>query len=76
MLDDLRNSASTSYEDEVPPEQQPGEGIPDLPKAERPPFLGMSAQQRFVIVLLMVIMACILGTLCLVVTEKVWLPFF
>jgi hypothetical protein len=37
-------------------------------------FLGMTAPQRFVIALMLLMMTCILGTFCLLVTEKIVPP--
>jgi len=75
MLDDLRNTASSAPEEPVAPELVPS-GIPPARQGTRPLFLGMTAAQRFVIVLMMFIMTCILGTFCLIVTEKIVPPFF
>ncbi len=75
MLDDLRNTATAGPEEPVPPELVPS-GIPPARQETRPPFLGMTAAQRFVIVLMMFIMTCILGTFCLIITEKIVPPFF
>lgn len=73
MLDDLRNSASQEVPDELPdlePEQPVHAG------ARRGPFMGMTAQQRFVVVLLLFFMVCVLGSFCLLLTERIWLPFY
>ena len=76
MLDDLRNTATSAPEEPVPPELVPS-GIPPARQgAMRPPFLGMTAAQRFVLVLMLLIMTCILGTFCLIITEKIVPPFF
>jgi len=77
MLDDLRNTATSGSgpEEPVAPELVPS-GIPPARQGTRPPFLGMTAAQRFVIVLMLFIMACILGTFCLIITEKIVPPFF
>lgn len=40
----------------------------------RPNFLGMTAPQRFVIALMLLMMTCILGTFCLLATEKIVPP--
>ena len=67
MLDDFRQQAdtSTTFEDddifEVPP--------------KRRPFLGMTPVQRFEIALMLLVIACVLSSFCLIVTEKVVLPF-
>lgn len=67
MLDDLRNSASNSFE-----EEPLGPGQPKLPKPEiDKPFLGMTAPQRFVVAVLLFLAVVIIGALFLVVTDKV-----
>ncbi len=65
MLDDLRNLASQPVEE--PPE--PNETRPV--RAKESHFLGMTAAQRFVVALLLFVMVVLLGTLFLVVTDKV-----
>ena len=75
MLDDLRNTASSGPEEPVAPELVPS-GIPPVRQSSRGSFLGMTAAQRFVLVLMLFIMTCILGTFCLIITQKVALPFF
>jgi hypothetical protein len=75
MLDDLRNTASSGPEEPVPPVLVPS-GIPPARQGTRGSFLGMTAPQRFVIVLMMLFMTCILGTFCLLITEKIVPPFF
>ncbi len=66
MLDDLRNLASQPVEEEPP---EPQETRPSRPPESN--FLGMTAAQRFVVALLLFLMVVILGTLFLVVTNKV-----
>jgi hypothetical protein len=74
MFDDLRAQASEmEFEDE--PEEDAYAFKLDPPR-RRGPFLGMSAPQRFVIAVMMLLMACILSSFCLLVTEKIWLPIF
>ena len=75
MLDDLRNTAATEPEEPVPPVFVPS-GIPPARQGTRASFLGMTAAQRFMIVLVMLFMTCILGTFCLIITEKIVPPFF
>lgn len=71
MLDDLRNSAASSYlEEEISTEEE------SAPQGKQEKlFLGMTASQRFILILMLLMMSCVLGTLCLVVTEKIVLPF-
>lgn len=71
MLDDLRNSASQAYEDEIALEDEMA-----AEKPKRGPFLGMTAQQRFVLALLLFSMVCVMGGFCLVLFEKIWLPIY
>ncbi len=70
MLDDFRkqaDSAPFSVEEE-PPDLGP------RPIENRRYFLGMSPFQRFVVSLLVLIIACMLGGVCLLVSEAVWIP--
>lgn len=69
MLDDLRNSAT--YEDE-PESSEEYDYYEDA--EEKRAFLGMTAGQRFVIALVLLLMVCVLGSFCLIVTEKVVPP--
>ena len=73
MLDNLRDSASKSpffQEEQSPPEetnastQQPIGGI----------FLGMNAIQRFVLAVMVFLMTCVVGSFCLLITEKIVIP--
>ena len=63
MLDDLRNDASSYYDDDFQELSKPLES----PKR----FLGMTPFQRFVIALLLLFVTCILSAFCLLVTERV-----
>ena len=72
MLDDLRNSASDSFKDEEENYAKPYDVIRLRPRPNQP-FLGMTAQQRFVIALMLFLMVSVLGALFLVVTERVFL---
>ena len=71
MLDEFREQASTSelYEES---DETFEEIKPYRPKKR---FLGMTAGQRLVIALMLLFTVCVLGTLTLLVTEKIWLPF-
>lgn len=74
MLDDLRNSASKSFqEDEESHSPKPREVIRIQPSASREPFLGMTASQRFVIALMIFLMVSVLGALLLVAEGKVFI---
>lgn len=75
MLDDLRNEASSSFEET--PESPTLEGELSgmaIPRKPRRHFLGMTPAQRFIITLLLFMMVCLLGALCLIAFEKVVLP--
>lgn len=69
MLDDLRNSAASQpFEEDLPPE------MPEVHRTlrrSRGPFLGMTAKQRFVILLMLFMMVLVLSTFCLLVTGKI-----
>lgn len=67
MLDDLRNTASdNSGQDDAYYEEAQG----------RKSFLGMTAPQRFIVVLMLLFMTCILGSFFLIIFGKISLPFF
>lgn len=73
MLDDLRNS---SFMDEEEQPQEQGEVARKRPlRRSKGSFLGMTAPQRFVLVLLMFFMVCLLGSFTLILSEKIVLPF-
>lgn len=70
MLDDFRQQANeTSFDDEELPASIP------LETRTKHQFLGMSPGQRLLIALMLLIITCLLSTFCLLVTEKVVLPF-
>jgi hypothetical protein len=80
MLDDLRNSASNSFQDEDEEEEEQSrpqkarEVIRIRPtNIQSGPFLGMTPEQRFVVALLIFLMVTVLGVLLLVATQKVFL---
>lgn len=71
MLDDLRNSAGSGFEEEDPLDDKHYE------VAEKPhkrSFLGMSAGQRFVIALFVFLMIAIIGIFVLIVFQKIYPP--
>jgi hypothetical protein len=74
MLDEFREQASTSpfIEEDV---EEIYEEVKPARTTERR-FLGMTAAQRFVIALMILMMTCFLGVLTLVVTEKIVPPIF
>ena len=76
MLDNLRDNASSSFyeEDTLPPEE---EAIDALPPRRRTggKLLGMTPIQRFIIATMLMIAVCALGTMCLLLTDKIGLIF-
>jgi hypothetical protein len=72
MLDDLRNSASRSYEEDQSQSPHPREAL-RVKLVEPEPFLGMTAPQRFVVALMIFLMVSVLGALLLVVTDKLFI---
>jgi hypothetical protein len=88
MLDDLRNTSNPFYPEDQDENSEPSEKSPayqerpkesfqvvDRESGEEGLFLGMTAAQRFIIVLLLFMMVCVMGTFCLIFTERVALPF-
>ncbi|HWQ45500.1 MAG TPA: hypothetical protein VN376_01465 [Longilinea sp.] len=74
MLDDLRNSAASSFENE---EQAPsGEQYSSRRGSSDSLFLGMTAPQRFVIALMLLFFVCIMGSACLLIFGKIGIPYF
>jgi hypothetical protein len=71
MLDDLRNSADSSFYEEDPLDQQPER---TYRRHRQGDFLGMSAGQRFIIALFLFFMVAILGAFLLIVYQKISLP--
>ncbi len=74
MFDDFRqNLDDKSFEEE--PEELSAE---DLDLAFNEPqrhFLGMTAPQRLVIAVMFLLMTCMLGAFCLLVTGRIFPPF-
>jgi hypothetical protein len=72
MLDDLRNSAGSSFYEEDPLDTKPEK--PERRQRGEGDFLGMTAPQRFIISLFLFLMVAILGVFILIVFQKVSLP--
>jgi hypothetical protein len=70
MFDSLRDSG---MEEEEPIQEVKGD--PNS-KTTQEPFLGMTAGQRFLIAVLVLMMVCVLGVFLLLLTQKIYLPFF
>jgi hypothetical protein len=70
MLDDFREQANSSaFEGQEEPPAF------DEPLRTERRFLGMTPAQRFVIALILLMVTCLLGSFCLLVTERIVLPF-
>jgi hypothetical protein len=74
MLDDFRNSndQQQQYQETVQSNDLPAYDAKPAPSR----FLGMSPFQRFIIVFLIFMLTCVLGSFCLLVTERIIPPFF
>jgi hypothetical protein len=72
MFDNLRNDANSRpfFEDEKA-QGQSAAGAVARPKPTK--FLGMTSQQRFIIAFMVMIAVCVLGMMCLLITEKIGL---
>ena len=74
MLDDLRNNANENdFFDEIDDDLDYGYKSRKSSRANL--FLGMTPIQRLVIAVLILLMACVMGSFLLLVTEKVYFPF-
>lgn len=73
MLDNLRDDASSSFyeEDPVPPEEDLI--VPAPRRRTGGKFLGMTPVQRFIIAIMLMIVVCVLGTMCLLLTNRIGL---
>ena len=74
MFDNLRDSAESSFYEEEPNDlyKEPV-AQPVAPKRRRTSngrFLGMTAQQRFLISVMLMFTVCVIGTLAMFVFEK------
>ncbi len=66
MLDDLRSSAEDSYTQAEP--------VPTIRPKKKKQFLGMTAAQRFVVSVFLLIIVIVLGSFCLLATGRIILP--
>ncbi len=73
MFDDLRQQANQSPFGQ-PEEEQDVYDMKEAPAQPRDRLLGMTPAQRFVIAVMLLLMTLILSSLCLLVTEKIFLP--
>ena len=77
MFDNLRDSAESSFYEEEPNDlyKEPvasatAAAAPRRRTTRRGPFLGMTAQQRFLISVMFLLAVCIMGSLAMFVFEK------
>jgi hypothetical protein len=76
MFDDLRKQASDDSSFEQEEEQQDVYSLKETKRRAAGDFLGMTAPQRFVIAVMLLLMTCILSSFCLLVTGRIVLPGF
>ncbi len=74
MLDDLRNSSSYTDEEETTEQEQDTVHSSRSRQQNSETFLGMTAQQRFILSLMMFLMVCALGVFALIITGSVVIP--
>ncbi len=71
MFDNLRDQAkATPVPDEDPKFESTTSSGPIRREATKH-FLGMTSEQRFFVTFILMIMVCILGTMCLLVTGRI-----
>ena len=88
MFDNLRDSADSSfyeeesndlYKEPVAPSNKPGKKPVAASKKRRSNnarFLGMTAQQRFIVALMLLFTVCMMGTVAMLVLGRMSLPVF
>lgn len=74
MLDELREQADQS--EDLDDEEESAAAYFRMRYQTDRPFLGLTAGQRLVLALMMLVMVFILGTFCLLVTGRVVPPTF
>jgi hypothetical protein len=76
MLDNLRNQTAFTPEEEEPlPSSGQKPPKPPRPRRTFDQMTGMTAPQRFMLAVMLLITVCLLGSILLVFTQKVVLPF-
>ncbi len=73
MFDNLREQMNSSPLSDDEAKLQASTGVASPPRRGSGAFLGMTAQQRFLISVILMIMVCIMGALCLLVTGRIGL---
>ena len=74
MFDNLRDDASPSFyeEDTEFPKDNVEVSVPLTPKRRaNGKFLGMTATQRLIISIMLLVAVCTLGTMCLLLTGRI-----
>ena len=76
MLDDLRNSTSPIIEDDDSDMEfyDPGDLDDGFENTGGGLIFGMTPPQRFVIAVMILLIVCVLGAGCLILTERMVLP--
>jgi hypothetical protein len=75
MLDNLRDDASsTFYEDDPLLSEEVRAATPPRQRTSGK-FLGMTPVQRFIIATMLMVAVCALGTMCLLLTNRIGLGF-
>ncbi len=72
MLDEFRQQADAAFLSE-PEQEKPPEAPVKAPSGGK--FLGLTPIQRFLAVTMLLVLACLLSSLCLLATEKIVPPF-
>ena len=74
--DSFRQQADDNvFQEPEKPAEETVSGIPSRrSRRKRGNFLGMTAMQRFIIAVMVLMMTCLLGTFCLLVTQKIVPP--
>jgi len=75
MFEDFRKQADDAAFPEEPPEIVDFDSELGISQPQ-PEFLGMKAWQRLFIAIILMIMTCMLGSFCLLLTGKVFPPIF
>jgi hypothetical protein len=73
MFDNLRDSASSFYEEEQNDLYKEAEATPSARSKRRRSnarFLGLTAQQRFILSFMLMLTVCVMGTLAMFVLGK------
>ena len=76
MLDDLRNSSAFIDEEEplTNPEERGAAQFRPSRRSQKETFLGLTAQQRFILSLMLFFMVCALGVLSLWMSGSIYVP--